>query len=653
MLALAIPRLPGFSSLSAKSRYLILLILAVAVVLALVHQFSLPFYYALPQRTTRAPPPPTRHSFSSDHPINSLIWKADEEWRRLLGKQSHNLRSAASEYRLRRGRHPPPGFDEWFKYAEENNAVIVEEFFDQIYHDLTPFWAIEPAELRRQAASIDHRVIVQNHSTTVVSSGNHMWMPIWSSMIESLQAHLPDVIVPLNVMDESRVIVPWEKMSEYEATGRAKRDIPPPNDVLQNYTKIPGTEPFQPSDPPFDPRYEGPGQSPYWKMAVRGCPPSSPARTNPPPALPDFSTPQYPTYLNDTSTFTAGYVSNCTSAKDPCQRPELQSLHGNFIEPVSISTSQTIQPLFGGSKLSVNNEILLPAAMYYAEKTIWSGDEEHGGPWEHKADKLVWRGAATGGRNRDANWRGFHRHRFIAMMNGSTVARAESGEAAPENFLLPDYEAYQLAQTSSSSSPKAADKKQGNISPFLLNHTDASFVHLVCFPAQPGPDCPYTSPHLNTTPGIPMDKQYKNKYLADLDGNSFSGRYRGFLLSTSLPLKATLYNEWHDTRLVPWVHFVPLDSTFVDVYGVLEYFLAGEGRDAVAKKIALDGKGWAERVLRREDMRIYTYRLLLEWARVCDENREKLGFVGDLRGAVAGMGRLAGGDAIKKLFGNM
>ena len=131
-----------------------------------------------------------------------------------------------------------------------------------------------------------------------------------------------------------------------------------------------------------------------------------------------------------------------------------------------------------------------------------------------------------------------------------------------------------------------------------------------------------------------MSKQYHYKYLPDIDGNSFSGRYRGFLGSTSLPIKATIYDEWHDSRLVPWKHFVPMDNTFADIYGIMEFFIGNEkvglaGHDSVAESIAMDGKAWAERVLRREDMQIYVFRLLLEYARLCDDEREVLGWAGD------------------------
>ena len=128
-----------------------------------------------------------------------------------------------------------------------------------------------------------------------------------------------------------------------------------------------------------------------------------------------------------------------------------------------------------------------------------------------------------------------------------------------------------------------------------------------------------------------MAEQYNNKYLPDIDGNSFSGRYRGFLGSSSLPIKATIYDEWHDSHLVPWKHFVPMDNTFDDIYGIMEYFIGNEnvglaGHDDVAEKIATEGKEWTERVLRKEDMQIYVMRLLLEYARLCDDERDVLGW---------------------------
>jgi len=187
---------------------------------------------------------------------------------------------------------------------------------------------------------------------------------------------------------------------------------------------------------------------------------------------------------------------------------------------------------------------------------------------------------------------------------------------------------------------------------------DVSFTHLICFPAQPrnAPTCPYTSPFYSIAPAEAMAAQYGAKYLPDVDGNSFSGRYRGFLRSNSLPVKATVYREWHDDRLGAWRHFVPMDNTFVDWFGIVDYFLGGTseeeeeesgggggagsgeipargsnrasgGHDDVAHAIAAQGAEWAERALRKEDMLVYTYRLLLEYARISSEARESMGWV--------------------------
>jgi hypothetical protein len=82
---------------------------------------------------------------------------------------------------------------------------------------------------------------------------------------------------------------------------------------------------------------------------------------------------------------------------------------------------------------------------------------------------------------------------------------------------------------------------------------------------------------------------------------------------------------------------VPFDNRFLDQYGVMEFFLGYEkgkgrkaGRDQLARRIAKEGHEWATKVLRKEDMRIYMYRLLLEYARVMDDKRESLGWVDDL-----------------------
>lgn len=495
----------------------------------------------------------------------------------------------------------------------------MEEFFDRIYHDLNPFWALPPLEIRRQANDFVHRISVRNGSVGIRTDlpEGRPWMSLWGDLVGTIAHMLPDLDMPINVMDESRLIVPWEIIDGYMDEERKSRQITPARDVIRRFTNTSIGEGEE--VPSFDPAF---GAGNYWELAVVGCAPDSPARTaytaetdfSLPPPLPD----SYPEHSFQ------GYVQNWTLTKSPCDNPELQQLHGTFVEPISMSNSQKLFPLFGGSKLPMNNEILLPPAMYWTTDPFYSGGDYHGGAWKKKQDKIIWRGAASGGRNRENNWTRFQRHRFVAMMNGTTVSRIEEGtHPSPPNIDTPQPGLYDLSAPS--------------LGKWIDSFADARFAHLLCFPDPNPPHCSYTDPWYQVADSMPMKEQYSFKYLPDIDGNSFSGRYRGFLGSTSMPIKATIYDEWHDSRLMPWVHFVPMDNTFVDVYGIMEYFLGssrreGEGKkkaghDDVAERIAMEGKEWAERVLRREDMQVYVFRLLLEYARVCDDGRERLGWV--------------------------
>jgi hypothetical protein len=313
----------------------------------------------------------------------------------------------------------------------------------------------------------------------------------------------------------------------------------------------------------------------------------------------------------------------------------LQGLEGVLIRPLSMSACDKLFPIFGGSKLTVNNEILLPAPMYWNEEERFTGGDDHGIAWRDKQDMAVWRGIATGGYNTIENWRGFQRHRFVAMNNGSKLVGVENGDDEAENFAMPS-KAYSLA---------AQAKGKGELGKWVASIADVAFTELMCSPADAkneklvqqakqheGP-CWYDDYYFKVLEGYPMTEQFDSKFLPDIDGNSFSGRYLGFLRSTSVPVKATLWREWHDSRLIAWKHFVPMDSRYGDWYGLMEYFLGYEGRndhDRAAERIAMEGKEWGDKVLRKEDMQIYVLRLLLEYARVMDDNREQMGWVDDV-----------------------
>ncbi|KAJ3726820.1 hypothetical protein C8R42DRAFT_393752 [Lentinula raphanica] len=158
--------------------------------------------------------------------------------------------------------------------------------------------------------------------------------------------------------------------------------------------------------------------------------------------------------------------------------------------------------------------------------------------------------------------------------------------------------------------------------------------------------------------GIPLGGHWKYKYLLDLDGMSYSGRFMAFLASDSVPVKSTVYEEYFSDWIEPWLHYIPLSSGYEEIYNIYAYFSgipievvgkvqshddssgldlndstskpisklkyipgAPDG-DARLHRIALAGKQWKKTIGRKVDMEAYVYRLALEWARLCSDDRE-------------------------------
>ncbi|KAK3994489.1 KDEL motif-containing protein 1 [Cladorrhinum sp. PSN332] len=553
------------------------------------------------------------------HPIEALIKRAEQEFEDRIADKSETVGEAAAAYRRRRGRHPPPGFDKWFAFAQEKEALIVEDFFDQIYHDLEPFWGLPAKRIRKDAWDFEMRIEIRDGKAS--SGSNWFWTKIWLKLLQTIEDKLPDMDLALNAMDEPRLVVPWEEIDGYMTKAAETRKLADPSDIISEFQRLP--PPGEgPEKSEVTPSKDWEKEKHYWLIARRGCPPDSLARQAP--VITNFDTTPLIKSSFALEHMENGYVSNFTLSTDFCHQSDLQALEGIFVEPLSTSATKVMFPMFGGSKLAVNNEILLPAPMYLNEEERFMGSKGANIPWEEKNDTVVWRGVGTGGRNHEWNWKSFQRHRFVAMNNGTAISLAETHKEEPVNFALPPAKYGLQAQ------------RVGNLGQWVGNWSDVAFVDLMCGNEDHAPGhCNYTDPYYTIRKKVSMAEQFKNKYLPDIDGNSFSGRYLGFLRSTSLPIKATLWREWHDSRLVAWKHFVPMDSRFGDWYGIMEYFLGNpetgaKPHDNAAKRIAMAGREWADKVLRKEDMQIYVYRLLLEYARVSDPKRERMGWIGDL-----------------------
>lgn len=538
---------------------------------------------------------------SDNHPISQLMRKADETWRAYEEGRSTTFRETVSKYRNKHGRHPPPGFKDWYQFARKRNVHNIDDF-EQIMDDLRPFWAIEPRIIRDLAANMwkdePQGIIgihIRNHKIVKVNCGS--WRSdLMVNLIKQFIKYLPDMDISANRLDQPRVVVPWDDMQSLLDKEAGSRRMPPeatdgftPNmqDLLDLTTDDDGKSHQNPE------WYPAHGKQ-YMDIASLACPPDSPARNNQSTARDAES------IYKDTL---SGVITNFNRSSDLCTvGPGVKDQHGFLFSSSSVIATNRLVPVFGECKVNVNSDILAPANMYWDHDIRYDYDGKHDESWEDKKEAMIWRGVTSGGTQTESNWRHLHRQRFVMLMN-ATEMRGKTVNILTEQPENTKYERF----------------GQFDPSGFADNHTDVGFTEAWgCIP-----DCGFYDNIWTIKEQVPLPEQFRYKFLADVDGHSFSGRWRAFLESRSLGIKATIFREWHDSRLFAWRHFAPLDNRFDDIYTMLTYFIGLSNsssinsgnkhqdatkyvsrHDAEAKRIASQGREWAKKVLRRDDIEV-------------------------------------------------
>ncbi|UNI13641.1 hypothetical protein JDV02_000365 [Purpureocillium takamizusanense] len=620
---------------------------------------------------------------------------AKEAWQRQAAA-SKSLSSAAAEYRRRYGMAPPPNFDKWYEFAMRAESPVIDDF-DQIYRDVLPFWGVEPAVLRERTAHLlEHPTLemggMRIQGGRVYQSphipGTHRWMAeALERMIEPFATWLPDMVLAVNLADECRVAVPFEEMQLLKHRARATTS----RLTAGKYTERLQQQSYDDTTPDKSPvrewasdfplpttRHTRPGSltSPYFTNNIRKqifydwlaatCPPRSPARTthwwdwstlctgclsphslpvtivaasSPPPGTSSSTSSSATNNNNDNAAAAAtplsGFIlSNATLARDPCHQPDLAYLDGFTLSPAAMIGTRTLFPVFSQARVGGFADLLIPSPWDFADKSAYDADADR--PWEEKENGLYWRGTGSDGFAAHGAWAGFLRARFaheayeqqqrhvpstdlrINVSFVGDVSKCDAGDCAAEldAFSLWGTTVVPSNHSSSSSSSLKEKKKKEKKLP----------------------------------PPLPFEENWRFRHLMDMDGAGFSGRFRSFLQSRSLPYRAALFQAWYDERVFSWHDYVPADVRLGDgFWGVVRY-LAGvgggednkeeeevEGDDddddivvarrqgpQTAQKIALQGREWAAKALRKEDMQVYLFRLLLEWGRVVSDDRETM-----------------------------
>lgn len=442
--------------------------------------------------------------------------------------------------------------------------------------------------------------------------GTHRWMIDGAAqLISHFAAHLPDMDVAFNLNDECRVAVPWD---DIQAMKDAPRDTPEnavgewPTDRASSWAiSALGKQTHKPEFKQVS------FQRIYGQVARPMCPSSSKAHS-------EFLSDRESLCLSCAEPHSMGqFLKDWDLSFDACHQPDLAYLHGFYLSPSSLKVSQKLLPVFSQSKAPGFNDILYPSAWNYMDKVKYEPSESHpDSPYLEKDATLFWRGATSEGFSHSGEWKGMTRQRLVHLAHNDTTT--------PISILLPD---------TTNNNKYTYQTFPG---PSSLNlHTSIGIAEspVRCDP----PDCRAQISQLGTVPTTDFQSHWAHRFLFDMDGAGFSGRFLAFLLSNSLPFRTALFRTWIDSRLVPWVHFVPQDLRLQGVFSSLAYFagvkknnddgeekVVMEARDAEGEMIAGAGREWAKKALRKEDMEIYMFRLLLEWGRLTDDRRDELGF---------------------------
>lgn len=580
-----------------------------------------------------------------DHPLDHIIANASkihETWR-LQASKSSSLHEAVQEYLTRYKYLPPPGFDKWYRYATARSSLIIDDY-DSIYENLRPFWALSPSHIRASTMSavsdpwndVAQLVIRSGKVTVGRVVPTHLWMAEGIvKMMQTFVKDLPDMDLAFNINDEPRVAVPYTKMLQYLAdhTRTGQPESPKFTDWSSHRSKTwdMANSHVQPPVPFANHQFK----RTFENFGTIACSPASPARQ-----IHNWDSATLCTSCYAPHSYQS-FLVDWKLSSSPCHQPDLAHLHGFYLDPSTFKVARDLVPIFSQSRAGGYSDILYPSAWNYNDKVKYTPSTDNPDrPYSKKKNALFWRGTTTEGFSFKGTWEGMTRQRLVHLTNNSTLL----APVLLPTPAKPNTYSYQLLPGPAIPSHPSLNFANLSLSLAFVDQfpdCDESHCALHRFPRCGDGDCETQQAEFGLTQPTDFQEHWQNRFLMDVDGAGFSGRFLPFLQSRSLPFKAALFREWYDDRLTAWKHFVPIDLRLHGLMSTLVYFAGKFGGLHVepvdqwlhrsrgydpGEAIAESGRIWTGKVLRKEDMEIYFFRLLLEWGRLTDDRRDSLAF---------------------------
>lgn len=508
------------------------------------------------------------------HPIVSLVEDAGRAWNLKLKSQSLDLRAAVSEYRRRNRRNPPKGFDRWWDWASLNGVKLLDEY-DTLHRSIEPFFALSPHLFRHRVTALvtDQTkwasgifVITIRKGRLSLSGQQADISPRPMEMIHLLKgiAHLLPDVDFPVYVEDLPAVA--VSASNYQRHVQAAR-----NSTLLSQRDL--------LDIKNQPEPQG------WSTT---CPPYSELRLK-------------LAGLEDSShrSFSQSYIHDPVAASDFCDHPNLVQLNG-FLSVTNPKVHQFF-PLGSFTKLKGFAELLLTAPSQFFQEI------GHDPDWEDKEARMVWRGSTTGAVfSKNTNWRQSQRARLVMFSNrsGSNVSVRITD---PRQHLK-----YFEADTG------------------FLNrkYFDVGFVDSAIQCDKADGTCEEVEDDYTFKPRLNSSQTNNFKYIIDVDGNGWSGRFHRLMSTRSVILKSTIFPEWYADRIQPWYHYVPVRVDYHDLYDIMAFFLGDHNglnhHDELGKKIGEAGHQWTKEFWRLTDMQAYMYLLILEYSRLYNRDLNDL-----------------------------
>ena len=363
---------------------------------------------------------------------------------------------------------------------------------------------------------------------------------------------------PINAMSEGRILVPYELRIPSNETDQLNNSASSMPHSCGGVTNLQTDAILDIFSADRYPDWHGEGN--VWEAYRKTCAPGTAARRL-------FSS-YRASSTSQTSLLTApndefSFDNGIAGAYSFCKNPWAHYNQGHFFS--DWRTISALFPMFSPAKAAGYSDIRIPSHYYYAQVRRYTygwdpvnlqltdvdGMET---AWEDKSDKIFWRGASTGGGSSPPGFAAqYQRHRChpfrlsvhtsrLPLFHGHRFVRLASDQSTTNRTVV-------FADPPGSTNYVYADVPAATLNDEIM---DVAFLKVVGAENFPGGINELVRTHRIDDTGTTLGDHWKYKYVVDLDGMSYSGRFFSFLESDSAVLKATVYREFFSDWIQPW-----------------------------------------------------------------------------------------------------